>query len=264
MRPAFCPQKTVAPVLFRFSVLIFLSTGFFFVFPLPCQCEPMVEISVELTEINNTKANQLGIKWADTISAGEVAYKMNGRVPEVLPEVPSLIKSGEWSRYTSLTSELKLLQEKGAAQVLSKPKIVTKSGTSAKVVVGGEIPVVVAGAVGGSIEWKEYGIKTEILPRVLPDGYIDLTLTTEVSRLDWSNKVGNYPAIMKREATSSVRVKSGQTITLAGMIETKKDDKITGIPLLSDLPVLGILFSRKEFSEVKTNILIFVTPRIIE
>lgn len=264
MRHTFYLREAVTPVLFRFSILIFLSIAFFFVFPLTCQCEPMVEISVEITEINNTKANQLGIKWSDTISAGEIAYKMDGRVPEVLPEVPSLIKSGEWSRYTALTSELKLLQEKGAAQVLSKPKIMTKSGTSAKVVVGGEIPIVASGVGGGNIQWKEFGIKVEILPKVLENHDIDLILTTEVSRLDWANQVSGNPAIMKREATSNVRIKSGQTMTLAGLIETKKEEKSAGIPLLSDLPVLGVLFSRKSLNETKTNILIFVTPRIVE
>ena len=101
-------------------------------------------------------------------------------------------------------------------------------------------------------------------PRILPDNYIDLTLTTEVSRLDWANKVKDYPAIATRMATSTVRVKSGQTIALAGMIETSKDDKVVGIPLLMDIPVLGYLFSHKTKVETKTNVLIFVTPKILE
>ena len=224
----------------------------------------MVEITVEVTEINNNKANELGIKWTDTIKAGEISFSGTGRDPALLPEIPSIVKVGEWSRYSALTAELKILQEKGAAQILSKPKILTKSGTTAKVIVGGEIPVIATGVGGGSIQWKEFGIKTEILPRILADNMIDLVLTTEVSRLDWANQAGGYPAIMKREATSTIKVKSGQTITLAGLIETKKEDQITGIPLLCDIPVLGVLFSRKTVKETKTNVLIFVTPRIVE
>ena len=224
----------------------------------------MVEISVEVTEINSNKANELGIKWSDTIGAGEVSYSVTGRVPASLPEVPSLIKVGDWSRYTALTAELKLLTDKGAAQILSKPKILTKSGTSARVIVGGEIPIVATGVGGGTIQWKEFGIKTEILPKILPDDYIDIVMTTEVSRLDYANQAGGYPAIMKREASSSIKVKSGQTIALAGLIETKKEQTSSGIPLLSDIPVLGVLFSRKTMNETKTNVLIFVTPKIIE
>lgn len=249
----------------KYLFLTFFAVSMLVAYVVPSFCaSEMVEISVEITEINNNKANELGIKWTDTIKAGEVSWNTANRNPALLPEVPSIIKVGDWSRYSELTAELKILREKGAAQVLSKPKILTKSGTSAKVIVGGEIPIVAAGVSGGTIQWKEYGIKTEILPRIVQDDYIDLTLTTEVSRLDWMNQAGGYPAIMKREASSSVKIKSGQTITLAGLIETKKEEKSSGIPLLMDIPVLGALFSRKTFYEAKTNVLIFVTPRIVE
>jgi len=132
------------------------------------------------------------------------------------------------------------------------------------VIVGGEIPIVSSGVGGGSIQWKEFGIKTEILPRIIGDNVIDLTLTTEVSRLDWSNQVSGNPAIMKREAHSSIQMKSGQTLTLAGLLETKKEEQSSGLPLLGDIPILGALFSRKIMNETTTNVLIFVTPRIIE
>jgi len=228
--------------------------------------QEMVEVSVEVTEINNSKANDLGIKWFDTVETGEISWPGGtGRTPDVLPEIPSIIKVGDWARYTALTAQLNLLQKKGAAQILSKPKIVTKSGTKARFLIGGKFPVVTTGGTGGTIEWKDYGIKTEILPIVQQkDKSIDIVLTTEVSRLDWSNKVNGNPAILTREVTSNVRVKSGQTIALAGMIETKKEEVVTGVPLLSEIPVLGVLFSKKEATEEKTTVLIFVTPKIIE
>lgn len=224
----------------------------------------MVEVSVEVTEINNKKAEKLGIKWFDTIKTGEVSWDSSNRTPASLPEVPSIIKVGDWARYTALTADLRLLIEKGAAQILSKPKLVTKSGSKANFLVGGEIPVTSGGVSGGTIEWKEYGIKTAISPKILSDETIDVTLTTEVSRLDWTNQVQGLPAISTREATSSVRIKSGQTITIAGMIETNKDKQSVGIPLLCDIPVLGHLFSRRITVETKTNVLIFVTPKILK
>lgn len=224
----------------------------------------MVEISVEITEINNTRARELGIRWFDTVQAGEIAKTMADQVPETLPDLPTLIDMSDWKRFTALTAELKILAEKGAAQILSKPKLVARSGSSAKFLVGGEFPVVAEGATSSSIEWKEYGIKTEMTPRILEDGQIDLTLKTEVSRLDWANRVRDFPAIATRMATSSVRVRSGQTIALAGLIETQHNDNTVGIPLLMDIPLLGHLFSRKSKVESKTNVLIFVTPRILE
>jgi len=245
---------------------IFVSIVLFCLLPAICFCEDMVEVSVEVTEINNDKASELGIKWVDDIQTGEISQSDPAglRTPASLPDVPSLIKVGDWKRYSALTAELHLLQSRGAAQILSKPKLVTKSGTSAKFLVGGEFPVIASGVSGGTIEWKEYGIKTEILPTILADKSIDLVLTTEVSRLDMSNAVQGYPAILKRTATSHVRVKNGQTIALAGMIETTKEDQVVGIPILMDIPLLGYLFSKKDRTETKTTALIFVTPRIVE
>lgn len=231
--------------------------------------QKMVEIAVEVTEINNTKADQLGIKWTDTLETGEIAWEKAGRVvpaaaaTSALPEVPSIISVGDWARYTPLTAALHALAKKGAANILSKPKIVTLCGTSAQFLVGGQFPVVATGVSGGSIEWKEYGIKTEVTPDIEGD-LIDLKLTNEVSRLDWSNQVNGYPAITTRKAVSHVRLKSGQTLALAGMIETTKDDQASGVPLLSSIPILGNLFKSKTVTETKTSILIFVTPKIVE
>jgi pilus assembly protein CpaC len=236
----------------------------FFAIPQLTRAEDMIEISVEVTEINHNKANELGIRWYDTIQAGEVSFTEANRIPASLPEIPSIIKVGDWARYTALSAELKLLQAKGAAQILSQPKIVTKSGTSAKIIVGGEVPIVSSGVGGGTIQWKEFGIKMEILPTMTSDNYIDLVLHTEISRLDWTNQVNGNPALMKREANSNLRLKSGQTITLAGMIEAKKDQQSVGIPLLSDIPILGVLFSRKLTNETKSNILVFVTPKKLD
>ena len=228
----------------------------------------MVEVSIEVTEINNNKATQLGIQWPSPFQAGQVATTDSTRVPATLPVLtnnfPSLITIGNSAQYTSLSATLQLLETKGAAQILSRPKILTKSGTSAKVVVGGEIAIIATGNVGGSIEWKEYGIKEEVLPQIAEDDFIDLSLNTEVSRLDYSQMSGGYPSIVKREARSFVKVKSGQTVTIAGLLQTDKQNNISGIPLLCDIPIIGVLFGTKSVSEVKTNILIFVTPKIIE
>jgi pilus assembly protein CpaC len=229
----------------------------------------MIEIAVEVTEINNTKADQLGIKWTDTLETGEIAWQQTGRVvpaavaTSALPEVPSIISVGDWARYTPLTATLQALTQSGAANILSKPKIVTLCGTAAEFLVGGQFPVVATGVGGGTIEWKEYGIKTEVTPDIDGD-FITLKLKNEVSRLDWSNAVSGYPAITTRKAMSNVRLKSGQTLTLAGMIETTKNDQTTGVPILSDIPILGNLFKEKNVSETKTSILIFVTPKIVE
>ncbi|MBQ3835317.1 MAG: type II and III secretion system protein [Elusimicrobia bacterium] len=222
--------------------------------------EHLIEIAIEVTEINNNKANEYGIKWVDEISTGELF--ITGA--DGATTYPSLVEFNDWVRYTPLTAKLKLLKESGSAQVLSKPKLVTKSGTKARFLVGGEFPISVSGVSGGNVEWKEYGIITEILPKILADDKIDLVIQTELSRLDWSNAVQGYPNIAKRQAKSNVILKDQQTIVIAGLIENYKDKIKSGIPILSDIPLLGALFRNTKTIDNKTNVLIFVTPRIIE
>lgn len=228
------------------------------------QADSMIQISVEVVEINNTKAREVGIKWTDEIKTGEVSWSADGRMPEYLPEVPSIMQVGDWARWTPFTADLKMLVEKGAAKVMSKPKLVTKSGTEAKVIVGGMFPVVASGVSGGSIEWKEYGIKLQIKPTALPNKRISAIITAEVSRPDWATRVEGYPAIATRLATSEVLVKSGDTVTIAGLTENVREEKIVGVPLLMEIPILGELFKRRAFNEYESNVVIFVVPVLLE
>ena len=228
----------------------------------------MVEVSVEIAEINNTRAKEMGISWPDEITAGEISFLQKDRLPAYLPGgpsgVPSIITSGDWSRYTALSATLKMLSEKGVAKILSKPKLATRSGTSAKFLVGGEMPVVAAGIGGGSIEWKEFGINLEIKPVIVGNRQIDTSVLAVISRLDWLNKIGNYPAIASRSARSQVLLNTGDTFTIAGLGETKRVKQTRGVPLLMDIPLLGVLFSRTTWIDVENTVVIFVTPKIAE
>ena len=222
--------------------------------------QQLIEISIEITEINNNKAKEYGIKWVDEISTGELFVS----TPQDSVVYPSLVEYKEWVSYTPLSAKLKLLQESGSAQVLSNPKLVTKSGAKARFLVGGEFPISVSGVSGGNVEWKEYGIITEILPKIVSEDKIDLVIETELSRLDWSNAVQGFPNIAKRQAKSNVILKNQQTVIIAGLIENYKDKNVSGVPILSDIPVLGTLFKTTKTVDNKTNVLIFVTPKIIE
>ncbi|MBU0951407.1 MAG: type II and III secretion system protein [Elusimicrobia bacterium] len=236
---------------------------------LTCSCfaENLIEVSVEIAEVNNNKARELGIKWIDEIKTGELSGEIPGYTPGTLPaknvNLPALIGPSDWFRYSALTADLKMLTEKGAAKIMSKPKLLTKSGSTAKFLVGGEFPVISGGVSGGSIEWKEYGIKLNVKPTVSAENKIETDLTVEVSRLDWANQVKDIPAIAIRKITSDVDLKSGETISVAGLIETNKETKKTGIPILVDIPLLGVLFGRHSVVDVETTIMIFVTPKIV-
>ncbi|OGS19817.1 MAG: hypothetical protein A3J83_01265 [Elusimicrobia bacterium RIFOXYA2_FULL_40_6] len=246
--------------IFMFLILVF--TPLYGLF-----AENLIEVSVEIAEVNNNKARELGIKWIDEIKTGELSEGIEGYEQKYLPaknvNLPALIGPSDWFRYSALTADIKMLAEKGAAKIMSKPKLLTKSGSAAKFLVGGEFPVISGGVSGGSIEWKEYGIKLSIKPTVNSDSKIETDITAEVSRLDWANKVQNIPAIATRRVTSDVDLKSGETISVAGLIETNKETNRAGIPLLMDIPLLGMLFGRNSVVDVETTVMIFVTPKIV-
>ncbi|MDR3253705.1 MAG: type II and III secretion system protein [Endomicrobium sp.] len=212
----------------------------------------MIVISIEITEINENKSKELGIEWPTNISTLEA-------------NIPSIIEMGSLERMTKFSADIKALEANGAAKVLSKPKLVTKSGTNARFMVGGEFPIVAAAVGASSINWKEYGIIMKITPTIIKDNNIDIVLSTELSRLDYSiPTVATYPVIAKRQAPSHIQMKDGDTMILAGLIETTRGETVTGIPFLSDIHVLGLLFSTTKNTEVKTNVLIFVTTKLIE
>jgi len=239
-------------------ILFFLTPAFIFA------DDEMIQITVEVTEINNNKARELGIKWLDTVSFGEVSWRDGSRSPEFLPEIPALLNAGDFARWTAIQGDIKLLQKKGAAKILSKPKLLTLGGTEARFMIGGEFPIVAEGTSSSAIQFKEFGIILKIKPEVIGGKNIIADIAIEVSRLDWPNAVKGFPAIEKRDTESHVKIKSGQTIAIAGLTETKSETSKTGIPLLSDLPIIGYLFGQESVKEVQNTVLIFITPEIVK
>ncbi|MDR3195208.1 MAG: type II and III secretion system protein [Endomicrobium sp.] len=231
-------KKLVTVALLFFASLVYAS-------------EQMIEISVEVAEMYENKARSLGMELPNSISVSEF-------------NIPAILESGSWGRDTKFSATLKALEENGAAKILSQPKLVAKSGACANFMVGGEIPIVATGVGASSIKWKKYGIIIYIKPTASKDGKIDIVIETEFSRIDHSVQVAGYPAIKKRKASSHLQIKNGDTMVLAGLIETTKTKTRKGVPFLCDVPVLGLLFGVACYNEEKTNLLIFVTTKLIK
>jgi pilus assembly protein CpaC len=223
---------------------------FLFFASLVCASQQMIEISVEVTEVYENKARSLGLELPDSIVTSEF-------------NIPSILESGSWGRDTKFTAMLQTLEENGAAKVLSQPKLVTKSGASAEFMVGGEIPIVATGVGTSSVKWKKYGIIIDIKPTVSKDSEIDIVIKAELSRIDHSIQVSGYPAIKQRKASSHLQIKDGDTMVVAGLIETTKIKTRKGVPFLCNIPVLGLLFGVTQYREEKINLIIFVTTKLI-
>ncbi|MDD5687311.1 MAG: hypothetical protein PHE88_05715 [Elusimicrobia bacterium] len=222
----------------------------------------LVHIAIEVLEIRNEAAKTLGVKWIDTVNVGETS------VPPTITDIPALFRVGEFGRWTTLSADIKLLVNKGAARLLAKPKIIAKSETNASFFVGGKVPYAIATTNNIQIEWKDYGTQVNLLPTILDDNQIGLSVFADISDLDYTHGTVvsgfSLPALITRKASSSVILKDGETLTLAGLEKSLKEEITSGIPFLSDIPIIGILFSHKSYSNIKTTVVIFITPTIVK
>ena len=161
-----------------------------------------------------------------------------------------------------------ILDDYRLGKILAQPTLVSLSGQSAEFLAGGELPVpspTGAGAI--SIEYKAYGIQLAFVPTVLANNVVDIRVTVEVSELDQSASTTitgiSVPGFITRKARSHLRIESGMTFAMAGMLSDSTSFNRAGIPGLGRLPIVGALFRSVSHSREETEVVIYVTPRLV-
>jgi pilus assembly protein CpaC len=174
---------------------------------------------------------------------------------------------------TSFEAFLQALRQNNLIRVLAEPNLVTSSGQQADFLAGGEFPIPIpqAGASGSAaitIEYKDYGVRLSFVPITLGDGKIRLKVSPEVSELDYSNAVTfdgfSIPALTKRNLSTTVELKDGQTLALAGLLQSNINANKSVTPLLGDVPVLGALFRSVSYQRKETELVVLVTPQLVD
>jgi pilus assembly protein CpaC len=232
----------------------------------------MVEINVEVMEIDYQSSLMAGLSWGSIPSQGVSSSSgSSSSVPNNLTlnegTPPSIFSFGTVSR-DALTASLQLLINKGKGKILAKPKLLAVSGSEASFLSGGEVPYIVDTKLGSvDVQWKPYGVKLNIRPEIDAEGNISSSLRAEVSGIDTQNglSINNtvIPALKTRWAETTFYMKSGSTMVIAGLI-TEQNQKLTsGIPLLSDIPLLGELFRSTNDQTSQSELVIFVTPTLL-
>jgi pilus assembly protein CpaC len=215
-----------------------------------------VEVKVEVTEIDQNKAVNLGVDWVEGLQFGKGS--------------PHPISSlGTFGRISDIQADIHFLIQNGAAELLATPNLITDSGTLAFFHAGGEIPYITNATLGSThVEFKSYGVNLKVEPTVLEDGLIKMNVEASVSAPDQTSGVllsGNQvPGLFEREVATHVTLESGRTMTLAGLVQTHKEDTIRAVPFLNKIPVLGLLFKYKQTRFRRTTIVIFVTPNVVD
>lgn len=227
-----------------------------------------VRIEARVVEINREAAKSVGIKWSgDSIgTAGNFSFGQSA-VNSLAPKA-----FGNLGTYSPVNAQLDVLVKKGLAKILSQPNMITLSGDKANIMVGGQIPVPVGLSDGRiSIEWKDYGIKLDIAPEVNADKLIQSKIKAEVSTLDWTDEhkielgLGmKIPPVKVRKAETAIALSSGQTMAIGGLISSEVTKDVYKVPLLGDIPIVGNLFKSTSFSRGETEVIIFITPTLVD
>ena len=162
-----------------------------------------------------------------------------------------------------LELELSALESDGLSEVVSQPKLVTADGQTARIESGVEIPYREASSSGAAtISFKDAVLSLEVTPQITPDDRIIMDL--KVNKDSVGQIFEGVPSVDTREIQTQVLVENGETIVLGGVYEIESVDATTKTPFLGDVPYLGRLFKRTEKKEEKTELLIFITPRLIK
>jgi pilus assembly protein CpaC len=248
-----------------------------------------VLIQIRVAEVDRSLAKELGFNFLfqPIIDGGQYSGLL--RAPGGFDSIGGTILEGGGIEYGGTVGDLtqlfvvtpganpkfagmmRILHDKGAIKTLSEPNLVVASGDEGNFLVGGEFPVVIASAAGSgaaaSVDYKQYGIQLSFKPKIAYNGDIYMKIKQEVSELDFANGVAisgfQLPALRTRKAESGLQLADGQTFVLAGLLDNKITKKVSKIPILGDIPILGVFFRNSRYSNAETELMVMVTPKIV-
>jgi pilus assembly protein CpaC len=245
-----------------------------------------VMLQVRFAEVSRRATNALGVNFAVTdgiFSAGNNVGQLapSGFDPDRLGTGDlatnggngvTLFGSGQVGT-AAFRYFLQAMRQNNLLRILAEPNLVAISGQEASFLAGGEFPIPVPqGGAGGAtsitIEYREFGVRLNFTPIVLGDGRIRLKLTPEVSDLDFSSPLviqgSRIPIVNKRTVTTTVELADGQTFAIAGLLDHAVNASKETVPVLGDLPILGALFRSIRYERKETELVVLVTPKLVE
>ncbi len=238
----------------------------------------MIHMDVKVVEVKKNELKRIGINWADVINGPQYAvfndYVTNNvfrPVPDIDITNPGTLPPdlGSSNPYfgiaTNLTSVINLMANDGNARLLAEPQLTCRSGGKAEFLAGGEVPLPIRNNDGSvSVTFKQYGIILKIEPESDPDGYISTHVSVEISTVDDSIKVLDIPGFLTRKTETDMNVKQGETMVISGLVNTDSAKAVDKLPGLGNIPILGELFKSRSFKNNETEMVILVTPHIID
>ncbi len=246
-----------------------------------------VLLKVKVMEVNRTKLRNLGVDWAQFSNGVGVVSSVSGLISQVeqgggsagtsTPNVDGTgvinnlgtFQFGIVNGNNSFFGFIDFLQKRDVVKTLAEPNLVAVSGRPSQFNVGGEVPILIPQSLGTtSIDYKPFGTQIDFLPIVLGNGNIRLEVRPRISDLDDAAGIDvgdtRVPGFRVRQVDTAVELKAGQTFALAGLVQERTFTTNTGVPYLSDLPILGVPFRRTHSDIEEIELLIMVTPEFVD
>lgn len=203
-----------------------------------------IKVSVKFIEVKKSFARTLGVRWNTDITGQLADGALNTE-----QNISLMLAAGESS---------------GDTKLIASPNLVCRNGKEAEFLAGGEIPFKVVNRQSKELIWKKYGIHLKIKPQVDPLGQMSIEIDTEVSTPDFSFSVDGLPTLHTNKVSSHFDLVKSKTIIISGLIQNGISNSKEGLPFLTQIPILGKLFSSQSFLEDQTELVILVTPEIYE
>lgn len=231
-----------------------------------------VLVEVTIAEITLKDELKYGLEWYFN-NGSRISGKLDTGLSGITALVPGF--SYSWvNKSADMGAVLNALATDSRLKIISSPHITVADNQKAKIQVGDRVPTIsqtqsvqssttIPGVIS-SIQYTETGVMLTVTPRVNAGGQVTMEINQEVSNATATTTSGiDSPTIQKRTAESTVTVKSGETIILAGLIKEEKSDSSSGLPLLSKIPLLGGLFGTETRGDNRTELIILITPRVL-
>jgi pilus assembly protein CpaC len=230
----------------------------------------IVGLHVKIAEMNRAVTRQLGVNWSALGTLGSI-----GSFPALTATLngasaASCALGGPGCRGGGVVGVLEALTSDGLVRTLAEPNLTARSGEAANFLVGGEYPIPVSQQFGTvTVDYKQYGIALSFVPTVLSNGRISLHVRPEVSQLSSSGAVTitggiSIPALTVRRAETTIELGSGDSFAIAGLLQDSVNQTDQSIPGIGDIPILGALFRSDNFQHNQTELVIIVTPYLVQ
>jgi len=243
-----------------------------------------VLLEVKFAEVDRSATTQLGVNFFSTGAGNTIGTATTGQFggfgSEAISDITGVTGPFQSNQTVSnvlnlflfrpdihLGAVLEALQSKNLLQILAEPNLIAVNGKKASFLAGGQFPFPIvqpgAGFTAVTISFKEFGVKLEFTPVIMPNGNIHLTVAPEVSTLDFADALTisgfTIPALSTRKAETEFELRDGQSFVIAGLIDNRATDIWNKVPGLGDIPILGNFFKSKSVQKSNSELMVLCT-----